>query len=83
MITITYCKPCGYVTRAARIQHVLHERLGLESELIPGKGGIFEVKWGDEVIAKKAARHFPDEEEVVNAVAAQLTSRSGERGASE
>jgi len=38
--------------------------------LVPGTGGIFEVRVGDKVVAKRSMGHFPDEIEIVKAVAA-------------
>jgi selenoprotein W-related protein len=38
--------------------------------LVPDTGGIFEVRVGDKVVAKRSMGHFPDEIEIVKAVAA-------------
>jgi selenoprotein W-related protein len=35
---------------------------------VPGKGGIFEVRVGDEVVAKRIKGHFPDTAEIVETV---------------
>jgi len=68
-VSITYCKPCGYLGKAeaaaAEIKKVLH----LNARLIPGKGGIFEVQVDGKTVAKKRMFHFPDAQEVVAAVA--------------
>ncbi|KWV58739.1 hypothetical protein AS156_03010 [Bradyrhizobium macuxiense] len=69
-LSITYCRPCGYEKRAKEVAALLRERLGLDAVLVPGKGGIFEVKLGDKVVAKRAKGHFPDAGEIVAAVAA-------------
>jgi len=69
-ISITYCRPCGYEKRAKEAAALLHERLGLDAELVPGKGGIFEVKLDGKVVAKRVKGHFPDAAESVSAVAA-------------
>ena len=37
-------------------------------ELVPGKGGVFEVKLDGKVIARRVKGHFPDAEEIVAAV---------------
>ena len=55
-------KPCGYEKHA--------ERLAVEARLVPGTGGIFEVRIGEETVAKRSKGHFPDPAEVVAAVAA-------------
>jgi len=69
-ISITYCRPCGYEKRAKEAAALLHERLGLDAELVPGKRGIFEVKLDGKVVAKRVKGHFPDAAEIVSAVAA-------------
>lgn len=69
-LSITYCRPCGYEKRAREAAELLHERLGLDAALVPSKGGIFEVKLGGTIVAKRAKGHFPDAEEIVAAVAA-------------
>ncbi|WFU33784.1 Rdx family protein [Bradyrhizobium brasilense] len=69
-VSITYCRPCGYEKRAKEAAALLRERLGVDATLIPGKGGIFEVKLGDAVVARRAKGHFPDAAEIVAAVTA-------------
>ncbi|WP_431016362.1 Rdx family protein [Bradyrhizobium pachyrhizi] len=69
-VSITYCRPCGYEKRAKEAAALLRERLGVDATLIPGKGGIFEVKLGDEVVARRAKGHFPDAAEIGAAVTA-------------
>ncbi|MGL3211508.1 SelT/SelW/SelH family protein [Bradyrhizobium sp. BR 1433] len=69
-VSITYCRPCGYEKRAKEAAALLRERLGVDATLIPGEGGIFEVKLGDEVVARRAKGHFPDAAEIVAAVTA-------------
>ena len=68
-VRITYCKPCGYGRRAQRLASALRA-VGLEAELIAGRGGIFEVAVGSNVVAKKTRAGFPTEEDVIAAVAA-------------
>lgn len=51
---------------AAEIQ----SRFGVESELIPGKGGVFDVKAdGKLVFSKHEAGRFPEPDEVLAALA--------------
>ena len=69
-VSITFCRPCGYEKRAKEAAALLRERLGVDATLIPGTGGIFEVKLGDEVVARRAKGHFPDAAEIVAAVMA-------------
>ncbi|MCP1829704.1 MULTISPECIES: SelT/SelW/SelH family protein [Bradyrhizobium] len=69
-VSITYCRPCGYEKRAKEAAALLRERLSVDATLIPGKGGIFQVKLGDEVVARRTKGHFPDAAEIVAAVTA-------------
>ena len=50
----------------------MREEFGLESTLIKGHGGIFEVRVGDSLVAKKTWLGFPSEDEIVLAVAGAL-----------
>ena len=68
-VSITYCKPCGYLRRAEDAAAELQKQLGIAATLVPGKGGIFQVEVGGKVVAKKRLWHFPDAKEIVAAVA--------------
>jgi selenoprotein W-related protein len=72
IVSITYCKLCGYERRAADAAAALRKELALAATLVPGTGGIFEVRVGDEVVAKRAKGHFPDTAEIVAAVSAAV-----------
>ena len=69
-VSIIYCRPCGYEKRARHAAAALRERLAVDAKLVPGTGGIFEVKVGDKTVAKRSKGHFPDAAEIVQAVAA-------------
>ncbi len=69
-VSIIYCRPCGYEKRAKEAAARLRERLGLDATLVPGKGGVFEVKLGDTTVAKRAKGYFPDANDIVTAVQA-------------
>ena len=69
-ISIIYCRPCGYEKRARDIAAALRAELSADAKLVPGSGGIFEVKVGDDIVARRRKGHFPDAAEVVAAVAA-------------
>lgn len=71
-VSIVYCKPCGYARRAEDAATALQKRLKLTAHLQPGTGGIFEVRVGDTVVAKRSRGHFPDTAEIVAAVSAAL-----------
>jgi selenoprotein W-related protein len=44
--------------------------LALETDLVPGKGGIFQIKVGDRIVASRSKGHFPGTDEIVAAVIA-------------
>jgi selenoprotein W-related protein len=75
-VSIVYCRPCGYEKRAREAAAALRARCKLDAVLVPGTGGIFEVKVGDRTVARRAQGHFPTHEEIVAALAA--ASREGD-----
>ena len=68
-VSITYCKPCGYLRRAEDAAAELQKQLGIDATLVPGKGGIFQVQVDGKIVARKRLWHFPDTKEIVAAVA--------------
>lgn len=71
-VTITYCRPCGYEKRAQDAADALRRELSLTARLVPGKGGIFEVRVDAEVVAKRVKGHFPNAAEIVESVSAAV-----------
>jgi selenoprotein W-related protein len=69
-VTIVYCRPCGYEKRAKEAAAALRRQLALEADLVAGKGGVFQVKLGDRIVASRSKGHFPGTDEIVAAVAA-------------
>ncbi|TAN58857.1 MAG: SelT/SelW/SelH family protein [Rhodospirillales bacterium] len=69
-VSIIYCRPCGYEKRAKEAAVELKNKLGIEAMLVPGAGGVFEVKVGEQTVAKRSKGFFPDVAEIVTAVAA-------------
>ncbi len=69
-MTIIYCRPCGYEKRAKDAAAALRRQLGMESDLVSGKGGIFQVKFGDRIVASRSKGHLPGIDEIVAAVTA-------------
>ena len=53
-VSITYCKPCGYLRRAEDAAAELQKQLGIAATLVPGKGGIFQVQVDGKIVARKA-----------------------------
>jgi selenoprotein W-related protein len=71
-ISIVYCKPCGYLKRAEDTAAALKERLGVDAALVPGTGGIFEIRVGDKVVSKRTREGFPETPDIVRAVSEAL-----------
>ncbi|RCW22668.1 selT/selW/selH-like putative selenoprotein [Ciceribacter lividus] len=71
-VTITYCHPCGYGKRAAQAADALQRELSVTTNLVAGKGGIFEVRVDGEIVAKRIKGHFPDAAEIIASVSAVL-----------
>lgn len=69
-VTIIYCRPCGYEKHAREAAAALRRQLALEPELVPGKGGVFQVKLGERIVASRSKGHFPGSDEIVAAVIA-------------
>lgn len=72
-VSIIYCRPCGYEKRAREVAMTLQRQLGIVANLVPGKGGVFEVTVGGKTVARRRKSHFPDAAEIVAAVGAQGT----------
>lgn len=69
-VSIIYCRPCGYEKRAKEAAAALQRQLGIVANLIPGKGGVFEVRVSGKTVATRVKGHFPDASEIVAAVSA-------------
>jgi len=67
-VEITYCRQCRWLLRAAWMAQELLTTFDLEIEemaLVPGTGGVFEVRVGDELIwSRKEKGRFPDIKEL-------------------
>jgi len=71
-VSITYCRVCGFRSRAAWLAQELlaanEEDLGGVT-LVPGRGGIFEVRIGDQLVFSHAeAGRFPEPRELKDAL---------------
>jgi selenoprotein W-related protein len=67
-VEIRYCSQCRFVLRASWLAQELlftfSDDLG-ELALVPGRGGVFEVRLDDEVIfSRAAAGRFPESKEL-------------------
>ena len=64
-LKIEYCVVCNYYPRAAGLADQLRNHYGIDALLVKSSGGVFEVKWGDELLfSKKKTGRFPEPGEV-------------------
>ncbi|MFI5323878.1 MAG: SelT/SelW/SelH family protein [Thermodesulfobacteriota bacterium] len=67
-VEIRYCSQCRWLIRASWMAQELLETFAIEVgevALVPGTGGIFEVRIGDELIwSRKEKGRFPDIKEL-------------------
>lgn len=67
-ITITYCVPCHYEARAKEAAEALRHEVGLEAELVGGRGGVFKVDADATTLVARDKIYFPTTEDIVAAV---------------
>ena len=66
-ISIKYCGMWNYKPKAASLAEEIKSKFGLEAELIEDKGGIFDVRFGDQLVFSKHEHdRFPEHQEVVD-----------------
>lgn len=69
VIEIHHCTTCGFRTRAEKLAQELQEAYGVESALIVGETGSFNVFMNDELIfSKTETGRFPDPGEIVQII---------------
>lgn len=75
-VSITYCQVCGFRSRAAWLAQELlaaNEEDLVGVTLVPGRGGIFEVRIdGELVFSHEQAGRFPEPRDLKDAVRAAL-----------
>lgn len=75
-VSITYCTACNFRGRAAWIAQELlaeHEHEIASLSLVPGHGGMFEVRFdGELAFSNKEAGRFPDPRELKDALRDKL-----------
>lgn len=71
-VEIVYCRPCGYERRAKEAASALRKAFAINAKLVPGTGGVFEVRVDDAVVVKRSLAHFPDTKEIIAAVGAAV-----------
>jgi len=64
-LAIEYCVLCNYYPRAAILADTIRSRYGIGVELVRSSGGVFEVKWGNELLySKNKTGRLPEPGEV-------------------
>lgn len=66
-VEIEYCAPCGFLSRAADVQHALLTAFEADLEavsLVPGDNGVFVVRVDDTIIFEKGEDEY-DVDEIV------------------
>ena len=86
-ISITYCTKCHFLPRAVWVaQELLHTFQDYVSgvTLVPGGGGQFDVRYGDELLfANREAGRFPETRELRELLAARIDGAPRSRHAAE
>ena len=76
VISIEYCTVCNFRARAAWLAQELLADLEAEVggvTLVPGRGGVFEVRLaGETVFSNKESGRFPEPREMKDAIRAKL-----------
>ena len=68
-ITITYCVPWNYLPQATSLAAAISDEFDIESELIKGKNGIFDVTLdGDLIFSKHKVDRFPENDEILEII---------------
>jgi len=69
-LSIEYCTQWNYFARASSLEAELKSKFeGIETNLILGRGGVFEIMLnGDLIFSKKEKGRFPDDGEIVSLI---------------
>ena len=68
-IKINYCTVWNYLPRAAGLAEKIKKELGMDSKLIPGTKGVYDIIVDDTTIySKQQTKKFPDNEEIINLI---------------
>ena len=71
-LEITYCGPCGHLPRAAQVAAEIKQARGIDTTLIKGDGGTFDVRLDGELIfsRKEQGGRFPTVPELLEKIPA-------------
>ena len=74
-IEITYCMAWNYQADADRVSAEIKQATGIESTLVPGSGGIFDIKVdGSLIFSKHETARFPNQGEVAQLLSWRFSS---------
>jgi selenoprotein W-related protein len=72
-VEVEFCALGNYRRPAERLARAVREESGAAAELVPGRGGVFEVTVaGELVFSKRATARLPETEEILYHVRAAL-----------
>ena len=65
-IEITYCREWNYKPEADRVSAEIKQAFGIDVVLVPGSGGVFDVKKDEELIfSSQECGRFPEKDEII------------------
>ena len=69
-VSIKYCSEWNYLPNASRVEKELNAAFSdISVQLVPGHGGVFEVKLNDKLIYTKSdTGRFPDADEITGII---------------
>ena len=74
-VTIEYCVVCGHLARALSLAEdilLVHPERVSSMTLLPGSGGVYEVRYGERLLhSRLASGVFPDDEAIVDMIGAE------------
>jgi len=74
-IAIEYCTSWGYYPRAAGLAAEIQKKFGIAPQLIRGRGGVFEITMGNDLLfSKKKLGRFPQAGEVEKEIEQRVTA---------
>ena len=68
-IKINYCSVWNYKPRAAGLAEKIKDEIGIDAQLIPGSGGIYDIVVDSNTIySKSKTKRFPDNDDIIKLI---------------
>ena len=72
-LDLEYCGAWNYLPRAASLAEKIKNQLSLETNIIRGSGGVFEITLNGQLLySKKATGEFPSDAQAIELIKAKL-----------